>query len=95
MDKVNGVLTRMFSANGDLSSGRIGHYVGLVTLVVLISYDTLHNGKLDPSNAVILGGLGTMGYAITKDGYKATLTSTPVATPVAIPDDKEKEKETV
>lgn len=89
VDKVNGVLTRMFTASGDLSSGRIGHYVGLATLVVLISYDTFHNGKLDPSNAVILGGLGTMGYAITKDGDKATLAAT------IAPVDKEKEKETV
>jgi len=63
---LNDILSRMFKADGDLSSGRIGHYIGLVTVVVLTCYDTIENKRLDFALAGLLLGAGTVGYGITK-----------------------------
>jgi len=65
---MNDVFTRVFSASGDLSSGRIGHYVGLITVVICTIYDTYHNKRLDFALAGLLLGAGTIGYGITKNG---------------------------
>lgn len=70
------ILLRMFTPNGDLSSGRIGHYVGLITVVILTCYDTYANGKLDFALAGLLLGAGTTGYAITKSKEGDTNVST-------------------
>jgi len=72
---MNALFTRMFTASGDLSSGRIGFYVGLVTLVCLITYDTIINKKLDPFLAGILASAGTVGYGITKNGDNLAFTA--------------------
>ena len=63
---MNDVLTSMFTSSGDLSSGRIGHYVGLITVVILTCYDTYENKRLDFALAGLLLGAGTVGYGITK-----------------------------
>jgi len=63
---MNDILTRMFTASGDLSSGRIGHYIGLITVVILTCYDTYINKRLDFALAGLLLGAGTVGYGITK-----------------------------
>lgn len=73
VEQAGSVLTRIFAASGDLSSGRIGHYVGLITVVVLTGYDTYVNKHLDIALAGMLLGAGTMGYAITKDGDKVSM----------------------
>lgn len=70
---MNDVLTRMFTASGDLSSGRIGHYVGLITVVCLTCYDTFTNKRLDFALAGLLLGAGTLGYGITKSGDKVEM----------------------
>jgi len=63
---MNSVLVRMFTATGDLSSGRIGHYIGMVTVVLCTLYDTYQNKRLDFALAGLLLGAGTAGYGITK-----------------------------
>ena len=67
------ILLRMFTANGDLSSGRIGHYIGLVAVVLYTGYDTYVNKKLDPFLATSLLSAGTIGYGITKSGDKVEM----------------------
>lgn len=72
---MNDVLKRIFTSTGDLSSGRIGHYIGLVTVVVYTGYDTYINKHLDFALAGLLLGAGTVGYGITKNGEgNATIT---------------------
>lgn len=70
----------MFTADGDLSSGRIGHYIGLITVVLLTCYDTYINKRLDFALAGLLLGAGATGYAITKSGdNNATITNQPTS----------------
>lgn len=63
---MNSVLTRIFTATGDLSSGRIGYYIGLITVVIGTLYDTYMNKRLDFALAGLLLSAGTVGYGITK-----------------------------
>lgn len=70
---MNDILTRMFTSSGDLSSGRIGHYIGLIAVVIYTGYDTYVNKKLDPFLATSLLSAGTIGYGITKSGDKVEM----------------------
>lgn len=75
---MNDVLKRMFSSDGDISSGRVGNYIGLVSVVILTAYDTYVNGKLDPILAGILVSGGTISYGITKNKEgSSTMNSNP------------------
>lgn len=67
---VQGIFTRIFSSTGDLSSGRIGHFIGLIAIITYTGWDTWMNKALNPILAGMILGSGTAGYAVTKSGDK-------------------------
>lgn len=66
---MNEVIRDILTKDG-LSTGRIGFFLGLFTVVGLSCYDTYINKKLDLALAGLLLSAGTVGYGITKQGEK-------------------------
>jgi hypothetical protein len=64
---MNSALYKIFSDSNELSSGRIGHFIGLITVVFYTGYDTYMNKRLDFALAGLLLGAGTTGFALTKN----------------------------
>lgn len=66
-------LYNIFSTDGKLSSSRIGHFIGLISVIGLAGYDTFINKRLDFALAGLILSAGTGGYAIhrsSKDDVK-------------------------
>ena len=66
--KAGEIALSMFSANGRVSSARVGFYITLVACTGIIIFDTWINKKIDQTAFIALLTAGAGGYGISKAG---------------------------
>lgn len=78
--KVGEVAISMFSANGVVSSARVGFYITLVACTAVMVYDAWINRKINETAFIALLGAGTGGYGIAKAGEVSVANTTTTST---------------
>ena len=66
------ILYQIFSNNGTLSSSRVGHFIGLISVIIMTTFDTIINKRLDFALAGLILTASTGGYAIHRKTAKDT-----------------------
>lgn len=69
---IGSVALSVFSANGEISSARVGYYVALASSIVLVYIDMILNGSLNETVTLAILAAGTGGYGITKASEVST-----------------------
>ena len=81
--RIGEVALSMFSANGIVSSARVGFYITLVACTIIIIFDTWINKKINETAFIALLTAGAGGYGISKAGEVSVTNTTTTSGSVA------------
>lgn len=66
LNAIRAIALSTFSANGEISSARVGFYISLIGVIAMTWVDMYLNKSLNATMAIAILTAGTGGYATTK-----------------------------